>query len=114
MSDPDYFQTKNFAIKRGDDFVRTVTARATVGGDPIDLTGSTIRSMARKGAEVVTFDTDITDEAAGEFTWALPRAITETMAVGDWRYDLEVTDNNNIRMTRVGGTFSVQADQTYA
>ena len=110
---PDYYAQKDFAIKRGDDFVRTVIARASVDGDPVDLTGSTIRSQARRGAEVVTFRTEITDAVAGEFTWTLPRSTTEDMAVGDWRYDLEVTDNNDIRLTRVGGVFSVQADQTY-
>lgn len=75
-------------VKRGD--THTITLTVTSGGQPVDLTGATIRLLARRtgtSGEPTILDATVTDAAAGQLTHTL----TGTLAVGPWDMETEVT-----------------------
>lgn len=80
-------------------------------GDPVDITsavfGATIKKTPTDTAESVTFDFDITDAAAGKFTWSIPADDTAGLTASPvdenqpesqyvWDMEVELTDGRVI------------------
>ncbi|HWO99761.1 MAG TPA: hypothetical protein VNL74_03955 [Methylococcus sp.] len=79
-------------LKRGDSLVLDCTARESVRGPAIDLSGWTIRSQIRDRRDALLADLSaaILDAAAGSFRLTGPA--TSTWAPGSYRMDIEYTD----------------------
>lgn len=112
----------NYCIVRGDGFSDTVTIKEapSPGADPVevDLTTPlrTYRGQLRKAANSTTivaeFDIDMTDAAAGSFTFSIPSDITKNLT-GEYHYDIEqMVDPSTEPRTILAGTITFAADVT--
>lgn len=108
-----------WACKRGDDFTAPQAIVVKVADVAADLTDSdwTVAAQARLRTDDTTFvDFDIDDDsvllAAGKVLLSLPRSTTETMAVGKWRVDVQVTNDTIDGVGRKSSaTFSLTIQQ---
>ena len=112
----------NFCGVRGDGFSDTVTIKEppSPGADPVPVNltspARTFFAQLRKSqnsTEVAyTFDIDMTDAAAGSFTFSIPSAITVGFT-GEYHYDIEqtVSPSTNPR-TILAGTLTFSPDTT--
>jgi hypothetical protein len=110
-----------WACKRGDDFTAPQAIVISVDDVAADLTDTdwTVAAQARPRNPTdpdTAVDFDVSDDsvllAAGKVLLSLPRSITETMAVGAWRVDVQATNDT---ITGVGrkssATFSLTIQQ---
>ncbi len=103
---------------KNDTFSRVEFEYNDAVGDPIDLTGVTVkvqfRNNSRKGHVVKSVDTTagvtMTDAANGMFE--IDKFTPIDFAVGTYYYDVETTFPNGDIKTYVGGTFKVLQDVT--
>lgn len=89
-----------WACKRGDDFTAPQPIVVKVADVAVDLTDTdwTYAAQARlRSDDTTAVDFDIDDDsvllAAGKVLLSLPRATTETMTVGGWIVDVQVTND---------------------
>ena len=83
----------SFLLKRGDTFLLAATVNASGDTTPLDLTGRTVRSQARRtGALVQELTVTITDAEAGEFTLGATATETAEWPLGRLACDIERTD----------------------
>ena len=108
----------NYCVVRGDGFADTVTIEEppTPGADPVpaDLSARTYTAQLRKAPNsttiTYTFDIDMTDAAAGSFTFSIPASVTEGLT-GVYHYDIEQTVSSDPR-TILSGTITFAPDTT--
>lgn len=81
-------QTKVIKIKRGDSFIFTNNQLLDSNGDPIDLTGWTIRSHIRDRSMNLIDELDMTIET---FSYSMTKMNTEMWPVVDLFWDVEYT-----------------------
>ena len=111
-----------WACKRGDDFRAPQPILVKVADVAADLTDTdwTYAAQARlRSDDTTVVDFDIDDDsvllAAGKLVLILPRATTETMDVGGWIVDVQVTNDTIAGVGRKSSaTFglTVKADVT--
>jgi hypothetical protein len=107
----------NLSVYQGDDFGVTVTF--TLDGAPYPLTGHTFSAQLRTttadadsgGPPLADFVCLITDVDGGELDVTLPSEVTETLAAGNCRWDLQ-SDVGGIVRTWLVGTVVVTAEVT--
>jgi hypothetical protein len=103
--------TVDLKAYRGDSFVQTM--RLEEGGNPHDLSGSTLEAEARSltgspGELVVPLVVDVPNPTSGEFTLELPAS---PPPAGVYRYDVEETLAGKVT-TWVAGELVVDRDVT--
>lgn len=109
--------TTDICIDQGTDFLRVLTIKDS-NGDPIDLTGFSFASQARKrfsdSSPILTFSFSITDAAGGVVEWTLAKEITEALDLSsplELFYDVEM--NSGSRVTRIlQGKITVEPEVT--
>lgn len=84
---------------------------------PYDLTDLAVRSQLRKSydsCEFTAFSITIDDVVNGMVTVKLGADVSETLKAGDYFWDLEVYDPNDVSIVYrpVGGTATVSAEVT--
>lgn len=102
--------TVDLSALRGDTFSQTFSIES--GGEPIDLTGSTVAAALwnPRTGETVPLVVAL-DPEPGSFTLTFPDPPPEA---GRYRYDVEQTDvDGNVR-TWIAGGFNVKRDVTNA
>lgn len=98
---------------RGDDW--TIVANLAVDGTPVDLTGAVVTAQVRispDAAVTATFVATVSDATNGEIMLTLGRAVTETIAPGVYRYDVEVDGGGERTTYGVASVLRVEADVT--
>lgn len=104
---PRYAIEKELAFFRGDDW----SQRFTLGrnGVSFNLSGCEVECNMTQGSKVIEVNLDTSELASGAFTLSIPRSITDEM-LGQYNYDVAITDTLDKRLTRVFGTVTVVAD----
>lgn len=99
-------------IKRGDTLI--VDVRRESAGQPVDLTGYTIRAQVRtaQGALLATLTPTITDAPGGRVQLRAAAATTATWEPGSYRYDVEFTSPAGDVLSSETLPLSVVADVT--
>lgn len=105
----------NIVIDQGTDFSTTITVR-DVDGDIKDLSNHTGFGQIRKNyLSSTAYDFDIvfqTPTSSGQVTLKMSRDVTEKIEPGRYVYDVELTDNNDIRTRLVEGIVTVTPQVT--
>ena len=104
----------NLFMDKGADF-SVVVQLIGINRKPIDITGMKFACMAKfmmKESIKVTIQCIIEDARTGYLRLYIPYDITETMPVGDWLYDIEMTDTVNRRMRVLQGKLAVTDETT--
>ena len=113
---PDTIATYHFKPHRRGDTWDGLALTYTLDGQPIDLSGASIRLHLRRSANdgrvALSLSTDnsgilITDAAAGQFQ--MPAQIID-LPPHTYVHDLEITLSNGIRKTRMAGTWKITGD----
>ena len=97
-----------------------IAVTGTASGDfyvakPLDITGNTIDSDVKgliTNTLVATFTAAITDPTNGEFTLTMAPGITSAIDVGQYGYDVSITQAGGTRYYWLTGTATVQ--RTYS
>lgn len=112
----------NYCVVRGDGFADTVTIKEppTPGATPVAVnltspartyTGQ-LRKTANSTTIVHTFVFDMTNAAAGSFSFSIPSSVTAGL-VGEYHYDIEQTVSpSSSPRTILAGTFTFSPDVT--
>ena len=80
-------------VKQGDKYDTVWTVREE-GGAPLDLTGATVRLIARnRNSGPITLAAAVTNAALGQVTHTL----TGTLLVGTYKVEAEVTRGSEVR-----------------
>lgn len=85
-----YDLVDNEAIYQGADWYKEFQLIDPSTGLPYDLTGYTVASQARKGANVITFTGTVA--AAGTIRIALTNVQSSAAIKGQYKYDVELTE----------------------
>lgn len=105
----------NIIIDQGADFSTTITVRDT-DGNIKDLSGHTGFGQIRKHyLSETAYDFEIvfqTPSSSGQVTLKMSRAETEKIEPGRYVYDVELTDQNDIRTRLVEGIVTVTPQVT--
>ena len=111
--------TPTLSFKRGDTWAPVFQFRDG-SGDPVDLSGCSVRFQARLTAQspaVFTLSTDSAtidvDGPAGDVTPRLPTAVSAGIEPGKYKADLEVTYTDGTRQSTDTFTFTVVEDITH-
>lgn len=89
---------------RGDTFSRMWVLRDNAG-NPIDLTGAQVRVQMRDASDAVVASASVDDgrivltPASGSISMSIPFSAMDNVAVGQYRYDVEVTFPSGYRRT---------------
>lgn len=110
-------ETYNFNPHVKGDTYRGTKFTITIGGDPADLTGASIRMQLRTQpmhpvkSEISTANSmiSITDPTAGEFTI---NKVKIDFPAGNYYYDCEITFADGSVKTYFGGRFPIVQDIT--
>lgn len=107
--------TVNYELWQGDTF-EPGTITATISGTPINFTGYTAKMEIRNAISndvVLTLQqgSGITLSAAGVITIVMTAAQTSAL-IGEYKYDLEITDVSAKKRTYTVGIITVTADTT--
>lgn len=104
---PRYAIEKELSFFRGDDW----SQRFTLGrnGVSFNLTGCGVECKMAQGSVKIEVEIDTTELANGAFTLSIARSITGDM-LGQYSYDVAITDTLDKRLTRVFGTLTVLPD----
>lgn len=102
---------QNFSIYAGDTCAVTITV-LDEDGDPKSIIGSTINWVAYHGDTVYLTKTTssgitLSDPANGEFEISFVPADTESMGIGAYTHEAEVTDSSGNVSTVTVGTMTV-------
>jgi len=97
-----------------------IAVTGTASGDfyvatPLDITGNTIDSDVKgliDDALIATFTAAITDATNGAFTLTMAPGVTSAIAVGQYGYDVSITQAGGTRYYWLTGTATVQ--RTYS
>ncbi len=104
-------------IFRGDTWMRRWELR-TAGGTPTDITGATARLQVRDDSDSVVLSASTSDGritvygTQGRIDMVVPYAATESLAPGEYMYDLEVTFSYGTRRTIEQAVLAVAKDVT--
>ena len=104
-------------LYRGDTWTRGWELR-DAAGNPIDLTGASVRLHVRDASGSVVISASTTDgrltitPASGRIDMLVPYAVTG-ITPGSYRFDLEVTHANGVRRTYEQDTLIVLEDITH-
>lgn len=112
----------DYCVMRGDGFSDsvTITEPPSPGADPepVDLTSpartftAQLRRHPNSSTITYTFDIDMSDAAAGVFTFSIPSSVTATLT-GDYHYDIQqVTSPSTEPLTILAGVISFSPDVT--
>lgn len=107
-------------VRRGATYDRTMTA--TIDGDPVDWTGyqakMTVRRKNKRDAEeILTLSTGVEGGitlggAAGTIRRQISSAVTDTLPIGTFYYDLKLTSSGGAVDYMVAGAFLVEESVT--
>lgn len=106
----------NLYVDAGADYSNIITVTAT-NGQPLDLTGYTVRSQLRKSFQSSTayaFTASVFNAVNGQIRLQLTALQSEAIPAGRWLYDVEITSNTGAKTRVVEGivTVSPQITQT--
>jgi len=104
---PAYAVENNFTFFRGDDWSQSFTLSS--GGTPINLTGASVAAKAVKGQTLTTIAVNTASLSTGTFILSLARSVTSEMK-GVYKYDVEIIDGSDKKLTRIYGTLTVTPD----
>lgn len=99
--------TMALRFRYGDDYAPEESRSQTFTTD-LDLTGASVAWNVRAAAEIVTVDCDVVDDSTYSLT--VTAADLESIGVGEWAYDLEITLANGHTVTEIAGTVTVTRD----
>jgi hypothetical protein len=102
-------------IRQGSTFGPHQAVLANPDGTPMNLTGCTIRAMLRRNpsASAVSFECEITDAAAGEWTFGLSAEQTATLEPPKYVYDVELEDASGRVLPLFHGEVIVELEVTH-
>jgi hypothetical protein len=106
------------SIYRGDSWVVSWTI---LGADnqPINLTGATARVQLRDQQNNLLVNADLSNgylsinPTQGRIDMNVPYAVMDTVPIGTYQYDLEVTFANGVRRTYVVDQLYIERDVSY-
>lgn len=106
----------NLYVDAGADYSNIITVTAT-NGQPLDLTGYTVRSQLRKSFQSSTayaFTASVFNAVNGQIRLQLTAVQSEAIPAGRWLYDVEITSSVGVKTRVVEGivTVSPQITQT--
>ena len=106
----------NLYVDAGADYSNIITVTAT-NGQPLDLTGYTVRSQLRKSFQSSTayaFTASVFSAVNGQIRLQLTAVQSEAIPAGRWLYDVEITSSVGVKTRVVEGivTVSPQITQT--
>lgn len=110
----DFGDNVDLEVKQGSTFSRD-GAFANPDGTPVDLTGCELRAQLRRTVDspAVNFGVEVTDAAAGEFTFGLSKEQTIGLTQSKYLWDFEYEDTLG-RVTPICyGEVRVQAEVTH-
>lgn len=99
----------NLFVDAGTTYSNIITVAATTG-QPLDLTGYTVKSQMRKSYSSSTaynFTASIYDAAAGKVRLQLTPVQSEAIPPGRWLYDVEITSGAGAKTRVVEGIVTV-------
>ena len=99
----------NLFVDAGTTYSNIITVAATTG-QPLDLTGYTVKSQMRKSYSSSTaynFTASIYDAAAGKVRLQLTPVQSEAIPPGRWLYDVEITSGAGNKTRVVEGIVTV-------
>lgn len=108
---------RDIEIIKGDDYVHVVTLNTRIAGvvTPLDITGRTytaqIRKVKTQTTPDATFTCTVTDAANGEITITMANAVTATLRVDCYFWDLQ-QNASGILNTILAGKATVVSDVT--
>ncbi len=105
---------RDIEITIGDDYTHVVYLNTRVAGvlTPTNITGRTYTAQIKKGASqpvIATFTCTVTDASDGEVTITMADTITDTLAVGCYRWYFK-QDSGGVENTLLRGKCTVVAD----
>jgi hypothetical protein len=99
----------NLFVDAGTTYSNIITVAATTG-QPLDLTGYTVKSQMRKSyssSQAYSFTASIYDAAAGKVRLQLTPVQSEAIPAGRWLYDVEITSQSGNKTRVVEGIVTV-------
>lgn len=99
----------NLFVDAGTTYSNIITVAATTG-QPLDLTGYTVKSQMRKSYSSSTaynFTASIYDATAGKVRLQLTPVQSEAIPAGRWLYDVEITSQSGNKTRVVEGIVTV-------
>lgn len=99
----------NLFVDAGTTYSNIITVAATTG-QPLDLTGYTVKSQMRKSyssSQAFNFTASIYDAQAGKVRLQLNSTQSEAIPAGRWLYDVEITSQSGNKTRVVEGIVTV-------